>query len=77
MYVGIDIVHGNEMGLQHYTQDMSRIPIKYHTNVLFYTKYAHPTLICRGTDARTHGRTDGRTDGQKIFTQYSGISSCS
>ena len=23
------------------------------------------------------GRTDGRTDGQKIFTQYSGISSCS
>jgi hypothetical protein len=26
---------------------------------------------------RTHGRTDGHTDGRKIFTQYSGISSCS
>ena len=65
------------MGLQHYTQDMSRIPLKYHTNVLFYTKYTHPTLICRGTDARTDGQTDGWTDGQKIFTQYSGISSCS
>ncbi len=51
------------MGLQHYTQDMSRIPLKYHTNVLFYTKYTHPTLICRGTDARTHGRTDARMDG--------------
>ncbi len=49
------------MGLQHYTQDMSRIPLKYHTNVLFYRKYTHPTLICRGTDARTDGRTDGRT----------------
>ncbi len=69
----------------HYTQEMSRIPLKYHTNVLFYTKYTHPTLICRGTDARadawtdgrTDGQTDGRTDGQKIFTQYSGISSCS
>ena len=50
------------MGLQHYTQDMSKIPLKYHINVLFYTKYTHPTLICRGTDARTDGRTDGRTD---------------
>jgi len=40
------------MGLQHYTQDMSRIPLKYHTNVLFYTKYTHPTLICRGTDGQ-------------------------
>jgi hypothetical protein len=50
------------MGLQHYTQDMSRIPLKYHTNVLFYTKYTHPTLICRGTDARMDGRTHGRTD---------------
>ncbi len=50
------------MGLQHYPQDMSRIPLKYHTNVLFYTKYAHPTLICRGTDACMHARTDGRTD---------------
>jgi hypothetical protein len=26
---------------------------------------------------RMDGRTDGRTDGRKIFTQYSGISSCS
>ena len=52
------------MGLQHYTQDMSRIPLKYHPNVLFYTKYTHPTLICRGTDARTDGRTDGWTDGR-------------
>jgi len=58
------------MGLQHYTQDMSKIPLKYHKKVLFYTKYTHPTLICRGT----HGRTDGRT---KNITQYSGISSCS
>jgi hypothetical protein len=57
------------MGLQHNTQDMNKIPLKYHINVLFYTKYTHPTLICRGTDARTHAR--------KIFTQYSGISSCS
>jgi hypothetical protein len=54
------------MGLQHYTQDMSRIPLKYHINVLFYTTYTHPMLICRG-----------RTDGRKIFTQYSGISSYS
>ncbi len=52
------------MGLQHYTQDMSRIPLKYHTNVLFYMKYTHPTLICRGTDARTDGQTHGRTDGR-------------
>jgi hypothetical protein len=52
------------MGLQHYTQDMSKIPLKYHKKVLFYTKYTHPTLICRGTDARTDGR-------------HSGISSCS
>ena len=73
------------MGLQHYTQDTSKLPLKYNINVLFYTKYTHPTLICRGTDARTHGRTDGRTDaqtdgrthGRKIFTPYSGISSCS
>ena len=50
------------MGLQHYTQDMSRIPIKYHTNVLFYTKYTHPTLICRGADARMDGRTHGRSE---------------
>ena len=50
------------MGLQHYTQDMSKIPLKYNKKVLFYTKYTHPTLICRGTDGRTHGQTDGRTD---------------
>ena len=67
MYVGIDIIHGNKMGLQHYTQDMSRIPLKYHTNVLFYTKYTHPTLICRGTDGQTDGRTDGRTDGKYLL----------
>jgi hypothetical protein len=54
------------MGLQHYTQDMSRIPLKYHTNVLFYTKYTHPTLICRG---RTDARTDGRTD-RKIYSIF-------
>ena len=48
------------MGLQHYTQDMSEIPLKYHKRVLFYTKYTHPTLICRGTHGRTHGRTDGK-----------------
>ena len=50
------------MGLQHYTQDMSRIPLKYHTNVLFYTKYTHPALICRGMDGRMDRRTDGCTD---------------
>jgi len=50
------------MGLQYYTQNMSEIPLKYQKKMLFYTKYIHPTLICRGTDAR------------KIFTQYSGIS---
>ncbi len=47
------------MGLQHYIQDMRRIPLKYHTNVLFYTKYTHPTLICRGADGWTDGRTHG------------------
>ena len=52
------------MGLQHYTQDMSKIPLKYNKKVLFYTKYTHPTLISRGTDARTDARTDGRTDGR-------------
>ena len=57
------------MGLQHYTQDMSKIPLKYHKKVFFCTNYTHPTLICRGTHGRTHA--------QKIFTQYSGISSCS
>ena len=37
---------------------MSRIPLIYHTNIKFYTQYTHPTLICRGTDARTDGRTE-------------------
>ncbi len=32
---------------------MSRIVLKYHTNIKFYTQYTHPTLICRGTDGRT------------------------
>jgi hypothetical protein len=41
---------------------MSRIPLKYHTNVLFYTKYTHPTLICRGTDVQTDRRTDAGMD---------------
>ena len=65
MYVGIDIVQGNEMGhrnymgLQHYTQDMSEIPLKYHMNVLFYTKSIHLTLSGGGrTDGRTHRRTE-------------------
>jgi len=49
------------MGFQHYTQDMSKIPLKYHKKVLFYTKYTHPTLICRGTHGRLDARTDGRT----------------
>ncbi len=31
---------------------------------MFYTKYTHPTLICRGADARTDGRTHGRMDGR-------------
>ncbi len=42
---------------------MSRILLKYHTNIRFYTQYTHPMLICRGTDGWTDGRTDGRTDG--------------
>jgi hypothetical protein len=37
---------------------MSRIPLKQPTNIKFYTQYTHPTLICRGTDARTDGRTE-------------------
>jgi hypothetical protein len=51
------------MGLQHYSR-YEQNTTKYHTNVLFYTKHTHPTLICRGTDARTDGRTDGCTDGR-------------
>ena len=69
------------MGLQHYTQDMSKIPLKYQKKMLFYTKYTHPTLICRGTHGRTDGRTDGRTHGcthgKYLLNKYSGISSCS
>jgi hypothetical protein len=30
--------------------------------VLFYTKYTHPTLICRGTDTQTDTQTHGRTE---------------
>ena len=56
--------HRNKMGLQNYTQDMSKIPLKYHKKGLFYTNYTHPTLICRGTHGRTHARTDARTDAQ-------------
>jgi hypothetical protein len=37
---------------------MSRIPLIYHTNITFYTQYTHPTLICRGMDARTDGRME-------------------
>ncbi len=66
------------MGLQHYTQDMSKIPIKYSINVLF-TQSIHTLRLSVGgrTHGRTDARTDGRMDGRKIFTQYSGISSCS
>jgi len=46
------------MGLQHYTQDMNKIPLKYNIHVLFYTKYTQPTLICRGTDGRTDAQTE-------------------
>ncbi len=41
---------------------MSRIPLKYHTNIKFYTQYRHPTLICRGTDTQTDAQTDRRTE---------------
>ncbi len=47
------------MGLQHYTQDMSKIPLKYNKKVLF-TKSVHTLRLSVG--GRTHGRTDGRTD---------------
>ncbi len=30
--------------------------------MLFYTKYTHPTLICRGTHERTDGRTYTQTE---------------
>ncbi len=37
---------------------MTQIPLKYHTNKKFYTKYTHPTPICRGTDGQTDGRME-------------------
>ncbi len=46
------------MGWQHYVQDMSRIPLKYHKNIYFYVQYRHPMLICRGTDTQTHRRME-------------------
>ncbi len=36
---------------------MSRIPLKYNTNIKFYTQYTHPTPICRGTDTQMDART--------------------
>ena len=39
-------------------QDTSKIPLKYHKRVLFYTKYTHPMLICGGTDGCTDARTE-------------------
>ena len=57
------------MGLQHYNQDMSKIPIKYNINVLF-TQSIHTLRLSVGgrmdgcTDGRTDGRTDGWTDGR-------------
>jgi hypothetical protein len=41
---------------------MSRILLKYHTNIKFYTQYTHPTLICRETDTQTDAQTDGCTE---------------
>ncbi len=41
---------------------MSRIQLKYHTIIKFYTQYTHPTLICRGADTQTDARTDGRME---------------
>ncbi len=37
-----------------YVQNTTNIP----HNIKFYTQYTHPTLICRGTDARTDGQMD-------------------
>jgi hypothetical protein len=37
---------------------MNKIPLKNNINVLFYTKYTHPTLICRGTHACTEACTE-------------------
>jgi hypothetical protein len=60
------------MGLQHYNQDMSKIPIKYNINVLFTQSIRTLRLSVGGrtdgrTDGRTHGRTDGRTDGKYLI----------
>ena len=51
------------MGLQHYTQDMSKIPIKYKINVLF-TRSIHTVRLSVGgrTDGWTDAWTDGRTE---------------
>jgi hypothetical protein len=46
------------MALSSHIQDMSRKPLIYHTNIKFYTQYTHPTLICRGADARTDRWTE-------------------
>ena len=43
------------MGLQHYNQDMSKIPIKYNINVLF-TQSIHTLRLSVG--GRMHGRTE-------------------
>ncbi len=41
---------------------MSRIPLKYHTNIKFYTQHTHLMLICRGTDTQMDTGTDGRME---------------
>jgi len=50
------------MGLQHYTQNMSTIPLKYKKKCCF-THNIHTLRLSVGgqTDARTDTRTDGRT----------------
>ena len=53
------------MGLQYYTQDMNKIPLKYNINVLFYTKLHTLRLSVGG---QTHGRTDARTDGKFLLS---------
>ena len=37
------------MGLQHYTQDMSKIPLKYNKKVLFYTREVCQNIITKWT----------------------------
>ncbi len=62
MYVGINIVHGNKNGVialySRYEQNTTNIPHKYKVPIKFYTQYTHPTLICRGADARADGRME-------------------